>query len=108
MALQKTDVGVPYTGPIQFFLTDGSLATFPGPIGTISADNAAVTVSLSADAQAYNILLNAGLGVGNVATITWHDPAGIIPDFTTQISDEATLPSIVSGGFGPLTVGNTP
>lgn len=108
MSLQLTVVGTQYTGPVQFFMTDGSLATTPGPVGALTVDNPLVTVGLSADGQSYNVLTTGSLGVGGKATLTWTDPAGKIPSFATEVSDEAVAPTIATGGFGPLVPGNTP
>lgn len=108
MALQLTPVGVKETGPVQFFMTDGTLATAPGPIGTLTVDNPLVTVGLSADGQSYNVLLTASLGTGNIATITWTDPAGKVASSSTTVSDEAPANVIATSGLGPLVPGTTP
>lgn len=108
MALQLTPVGVQETGPVQFFMTDGTLATTPGPIGVLTVDNPLVTISLSANGQSYNVLLTATLGTGNFATITWTDPAGKVAGSSTTVSDEAPANVITTSGLGPLVPGNTP
>lgn len=103
MAQQTLTVGVAFTAPLIF--TDASGATGAGPIGSISASDPSVTVGLSADGQAANVTMTATLPTP--ATITWHDPAGVVPDFTVDVSDAPPVFQATAGSFGTFAEGTT-
>lgn len=102
VATQTLTVGVAETAPLVF--VDDSGATGPGPIGTIAASDPSVTVSLSADGQFANATMTTTLATP--VTLTWNDPAGVIPSFTVEVTDAATFVP-VSGSFGTFAPGTT-
>lgn len=96
VATQTLTLNTPSTAPLVF--TDANGVTGPGPIGEISASDPSVSVSLSADGQSANATMTETLATP--ATLTWHDPAGVVPDFTVDVTDAAAVFVPVSGGFG--------
>ncbi len=97
-------VNTPYTGPIAFVNSSG--ATVTGPVGVITASDASVTVSLSASGQFYNVEMMSSLA--SPVTLTWTDPAGVVPSFTTTVTDQEVSPfEGVTGSFGTLAPGTT-
>ena len=89
------------TGKLTFTdTTTGS--TVPGPVGTISADVASASPTLSADGQSYNFT---SAPSGSV-TLTWTDPAGVIAPFSEVFTDAVVGP-VITGTFGPATPGTT-
>ena len=103
MALQTVDLNTPLTAPLIF--TDASGNIGPGPIGIVSASDPSVTVALSSDGQACNVTMTATLPTP--VTLTWHDPAGNVPDFTVDITDAPVAIVAQTGAFGPFTPGST-
>jgi hypothetical protein len=103
MATQIIPLNTPSTAPLVF--SDASGATGPGPVGTITASDPSVSVSLSADGQAANVVLSATLPTP--ATLVWHDPSNVIPDFTVDVSDVASVFTPVAGAFGTFAPGTT-
>jgi len=101
VAVQQVPVSTALTGSLVFTDSNGNLVK--GPQGSISADNPAVTPTLSADGQFYNFNSPAS---GDV-TLTWHDPAGNVADFSQTFSD-VVPPVTVTGAFGPASPGTTP
>lgn len=104
MATQTLIVGVAFTCPLVF--TDASGTPGPGPIGTITASDPSVTVSLSADGQSANAEMTTTLPTP--ATLTWTDPAGVVPSFTTEVTDAAAVFTPTAGSFGAFVEGTTP
>lgn len=104
VATQTLTVGTSFTAPLVF--TDANGVTGPGPIGEVSASDPSVSIGLSADGQAANVVMTATLPTP--ATLTWHDPAGAVPDFTVDVTDAAAVFVPTSGGFGTFAEGNTP
>lgn len=96
-------VGTAYTGALTF--VDAAGAAGPGPIGEISSSDPSVSAALSADGQSYNLTATAELTTA--ATLTWHDLAGAVPDFTTTVATAAEVFVPVSGSFGDLSEGTT-
>lgn len=103
MAAQTVPASTPLTGGLIFTQAG---ATVLGPMGSITASDPAVAVSLSADGQFYNLTSPASGGV----TLTWHDPAGNVPDFSVDFVDEIVVvpPAPITGTFGPASLGTTP
>lgn len=100
VAVQTVPVSTALTAPIVF--TDSTGASVTGPSGTLTVDNPAVTdARLSADGQACNVTSPAS---GSV-TITWTDPAGIIPPFSVTLTDQVVV--TVTGAFGTFAPGTT-
>lgn len=102
VATQTVPLNTPSTAPLVF--TDASGATGPGPVGTVSASDPSVSVSLSADGQSANVTLSAVLTAP--ATLTWTDPSGVVPDFSVEVTDQATF-SATAGSFGTFAPGTT-
>lgn len=105
LALQQLKLGVAYTAALIF--TDAAGTTGKGPVGEVTSSDPAVTVGLSADGQSANVTITAQLA--GPATLTWHDPAGAVPDFTVDVQDVEAPPAFVpaSGAFGDFTEGTT-
>lgn len=97
---QTVPANTALTGPLLFVDQHGG--PIAGPIGTISADNAAANPTLSADGQSFNFT---SLPVGAV-TLTWHDPTNVVPDFQGVFTDEVLVPT--TGSFGTAVPGTTP
>lgn len=102
VATQQLTVGVAETAPLVF--TDSTGVVGPGPIGMITAADPSVTVSLSADGQFANATMTTTLP--NPVTLTWHDPAGNVPDFTVDVTDAVVAP-MQTGAFGTFAPGTT-
>lgn len=101
MATQQLTVGVGFTAPLVFKDTGGN--TGIGPVGEVSSSDGSVSVGLSGDGQAANVTMS----VANVtATLTWHDPNGVIPDFSVDVSDNVPFEA-ASGEFGTFVEGTT-
>ena len=105
MATFQITVGAPFTGGLIFTPSDGS-APKPGPIGTIAADDPNTVTSLSADGQSYNIQSNVAPASGTIITLTWTDPAGVVPSFTAGFTDQAVAVTL-TGSFSAPTPGTT-
>lgn len=104
VATQQLTVGVAFTAALIF--TDTATgATGPGPIGVITASDPSVTVSLSADGQFANATMTQTLPTPG--TITWHDPASNVPDFTVQVTDAAVVSSTLTGAFSTFNPGTS-
>lgn len=101
MATQTIPLNTPSTAPLIFTNTSTG-ATGPGPIGTISASDGSVNVSLSADGQAANVTLTSS----TTATLTWSDPSGVVPNFTVDVTDSGSVGQI-TGAFGTFVPGTT-
>ena len=97
---QQVPPSTALTGPLLF--TDQFGNPVKGPIGTLSSSVPLDTLSLSADGQSFNFTSPA---TGDV-TILWHDPAGNVPDFTGDFSDQPVL--VITGAFGAAVPGVTP
>ena len=104
VADQQILVNTAYTGALTFVDATGAIGL--GPIGTVTASDPSVSVTLSADGQHYNVT---GASEPVTATLAWHDPAGVVPDFTAEIEIIAGTPVFapVSGSFGTLSEGTT-
>lgn len=105
MSAQQLVVGTPYTGALIF--TDATGVTGPGPIGALTASDPSITVGLSADGQSYNVEMTTELN--GTETIRWHDPAGVVPDATMDVTDQTVAPPFTAAAvaFGPLVPGTT-
>lgn len=104
MATQQLVVGQPFTAPLIFLDTNGNVV-IPGPVGTLSVTDGSVTISLSADGQAANVTMTTTLP--SPVTITWSDPAGVVPAFSVDVTDAAVVNPAVSGSFGIFVPGTT-
>lgn len=104
MAVQQLTVNTPFTAPLIFLDANGNTTT--GPVGTVTASDTTVTVGLSADGQACNVTMTTT--VTAPVTLTWHDPAGVVPDFITQVTDQPVILPAVTGSFGTFVAGTTP
>lgn len=105
MATQQLTVGTPATCALVFLAADG-VTTGKGPVGTVSSSDGSVSAGLSEDGQSCNALMT----LANVtSTLTWHDPAGVVPDFSVDVSDVVAPPEFVaaSGSFGTFADGTT-
>lgn len=96
---QTVPASTALTGPLLFVDQFGNPAT--GPIGQLSSSVPLDTLSLSADGQSFNFTSPAS---GDV-TLLWHDPAGNVPDFTGDFTDQIVL--TITGSFGSATPGTT-
>jgi hypothetical protein len=103
VATQQLILNTPSTAPLTFLDANGS--TVQGPIGTITANDPSVTVSLSVNGQAANVTLTAT----GIYTLTW---TGVGADgsfsFSVDVTDEVVTSTAVSGSFGSFTTGTTP
>ena len=106
MAAQTVPVSTAITAPMTFTQTssDGSPpVTVKGPTGTVTSSDPTVSPFLSADGQSVNLTTPAS----GTFTLTWHDPAGVVADFSVTLTDQVPVLT-VTGAFGPFTVGTTP
>ena len=103
MAVQQLTLNTPSTCLLTFVDGTGSVVT--GPIGIVTASDPSVTVGLSADGQACNATMTATVALP--VTLTWHDPAGNVPDFTTLVTDQAVGATGATGSFGTFATGTT-
>lgn len=106
MAAQTVPVSTAITAPLIFTQTssDGSApVTVTGPIGAVSSSDPTVTPALSADGQAVNLTTPAS----GTFTLTWHDPAGVVADFSVTLTDQVPVLT-VTGAFGVFVPGTTP
>ena len=95
------------TAPLIFTQTSSDPnvppVTVPGPKGVVSSSDPTVSPSLSADGQSVNLTTPAS----GTFTLTWHDPAGNVPDFSVTLTDEVPVLT-VTGAFGQFVAGSTP
>lgn len=105
MSAQQLTVGTAYTGALIF--TDANGVTGPGPIGEVTASDPSISVGLSADGQSVNVLMSQELA--GVETLRWHDPSGVVPDATMDVTDQAVAPPFTAAAvaFGALVEGTT-
>ncbi len=98
---QTVPANTALTGPLIFVDQFGNPAV--GPIGVISSSVVLTPpASLSADGQSFNFTSPAS---GDV-TLLWHDPAGAVPDFTGDFTDQVVI--TITGSFGAAAAGTTP
>lgn len=82
--------------------SEGALA---GPIGSVSASDPAAQIGLSADGQSVNLTITTNVD-GDI-TLTWHDPAGAVADFTVVVDTDNGVPDTTVGSFGAFSEGTT-
>ena len=105
MATQQLVVGQQFTCPLIFTDINNNVVN-PGPVGTIASSDPSVTVSLSANGQSANALMN---NPNVTATLTWSGTGANGPfTFTVDVTDAVVSNAAVAGAFGQFVSGNTP
>lgn len=101
MAAQPIAINQPYSAALQF--ADGKTR-----IGTVTPSDPSVQIKMTPDGSACVIV--ATKPVALPITLIWHDPSGLVPDFTFQITTVASVavPQPTTGSFSEFVTGTTP